>query len=94
MLIPNTRLSDCPSPRRLDWSPEIKPGWIPTGIDGLRPVVRWMNVGNTRFSTPMFEDSIARLRLNNAREIETGLSALTSGRYTYLEWNRPVSYFT
>src|ERR1700722_15328119 len=79
MVIPSPQLSDSPKLRSLDWSPEIKPGWIPVGIDRLRPIVRWMNVGNASLTAPMFMEAVARFRLNRAQEIETGLSVLMEG---------------
>ena len=66
--------------QRLNWTSEIiSPGWIPVDIDGLRPIVRWMNVGKATLSAPMFERSIANLRRDNCPEVEAERSLLTSG---------------
>src|SRR5271170_2236904 len=80
MLILNSRFPVRSLQQQSNWTSErIAPGWIPIDIDGLRPVVRWMNVGKTSLSAPTFEGSVAILRRDNRPELETGHSLLASG---------------
>lgn len=63
----------------VNWSDEIRPGWVPIGLGGRREyAIRWMKAGQSlRLEEPFFEETVRRLRFGQrAPEFDTSVRIL------------------